>query len=86
MLLPLHQTVYDHQHYKRNTGEIVVDESDPGDEEPGQVLRQVADCQKAAAAYSLRDRVIAVFVELSVFVCSAREQRNALLRINRYRM
>ena len=42
--------------------------------------------RKAAAAYSLRDRVIAVFVELSVCVCPAREQRNALLRINRYRM
>lgn len=86
MFLPLHQAVHDHQYHKRNTGEIVVDESDPGDKEPGQVLRQVADCQKAAVVYSLWDRVIAVSVELSVFVCLVREQRNALLRINRYRM
>ena len=48
MFFPLHQAVHDHQYHKRNTGEIVVDESDPGDKEPGQVLRQVADCQKSS--------------------------------------
>ena len=48
MLLPLHQAVHDHQHYKRNTGEIVVDEGNSGDEEPGQVLRQVADCEESS--------------------------------------
>ena len=85
MFLPLHQAVHDHQYHKRNTGEIVVDESDPGDKEPERVLRQIADPRKAAVAYSLWDRVIAVSVELSVFV-SCRTERNALLRINRYRI
>lgn len=86
MLLPLHQAVHDHQYHKRNTGEIVVDESDPGDKEPGQVLRQIADCQKSSCCiFSVGQGNCSICGALC-FVCLVREQRNALLRINRYRM